>query len=57
MCILFLSNLTVFKEQGVDFSMPLVTSCQTGMTATSLAFALELVGLKDVPVYAVRNNT
>jgi len=37
--------------------MPLVTSCQTGMTATSLAFALELVGLKDVPVYAVRNNT
>jgi len=34
--------------------MPLIASCQTGMTATTLALALEVVGIKDVPVYAVR---
>ena len=45
--------LQVFKEKNIDLSKNLVASCQTGMTATSLAFALEIIGIKDVPVYYV----
>lgn len=43
--------LEVFKEHNVDLSKPLITSCMTGMTANALAFALDIVGIKDVPVY------
>lgn len=43
--------IALFKKQQVDLTKPLVTSCMTGMTATALTFALEQVGVKDVPVY------
>ncbi len=32
---------------------PLIASCLTGMTACSLAFAANIVGLNNVSVYAV----
>ena len=32
---------------------PLIASCLTGMTACSLAFAANLIGLNKVSVYAV----
>lgn len=44
----------LFKQNGVDLNdvnKPLVTSCLTGMTACSLAYALYLLGFKNVPVY------
>lgn len=43
--------LTLFKKHKVDLTKPLVSSCMTGMTAIALTFALEQVGVKDVPVY------
>lgn len=43
--------LEVFKKHNVDFSKPLVASCMTGTTASSLSLALDLIGVKDVPVY------
>lgn len=43
--------ITLFKKHNVDLTKPLVSSCMTGMTAVALTFALEQVGVKDVPVY------
>ncbi len=39
----------MFKENDID--KPIIASCMTGMTATSLAFAAYLVGLKNASVY------
>jgi hypothetical protein len=43
----------VFRENDVDMNKPLIASCLTGMTACSLAFAADQIGLKNVSVYAV----
>ena len=41
----------VFAESGVDAGKPVVTSCNSGMTAAVLAFALHLAGRDDVALY------
>lgn len=41
----------VFEAAGVDLSRRLVTSCGSGMTACTLAFALNLIGKQDVALY------
>ena len=51
MCVLF--NKKVFQRQNVEMTKPIVASCMTGMTASSLALAANVIGLKDVSVYAV----
>jgi len=40
-----------FRDAGVDFSKPIITSCGSGVTAAVVAFALHLIGYEDVPVY------
>ncbi len=54
---LFQILFKVFKKSGVDMNKPIVASCMTGMTASSLAFVADLLGLKEVSVYAVTHNT
>ena len=41
----------LFREAGVDFTHPLVTTCGSGVTASALALALDVIGFPDVPVY------
>jgi thiosulfate/3-mercaptopyruvate sulfurtransferase len=41
----------LFAEAGIDPSKPAVTYCQSGGRAAVLAFALELMGAKDVSNY------
>ena len=41
----------IFAESGVDAGKPVVTSCNSGMTAAVLAFALHLAGRDDVALY------
>lgn len=41
----------LFDERGVDLSEPIVTSCGSGVTASTLALALEQAGAKSVAVY------
>ena len=45
----------VFKKQNVDMNKPIVASCMTGMSASSLALAANVMGLQKVAVYAVIN--
>jgi thiosulfate/3-mercaptopyruvate sulfurtransferase len=40
-----------FAAAGVDLAKPVVTSCGSGMTACTLAFALHLAGKDDVALY------
>ncbi len=40
-----------FEGAGVDLDKPIATTCGSGVTASCLAFALYLIGNKDVPVY------
>jgi len=40
-----------FSEAGVDLAKPVVASCGSGVTASALAFALYLLGRRDVAVY------
>jgi thiosulfate/3-mercaptopyruvate sulfurtransferase len=40
-----------FEQAGVDLARPVVTSCGSGMTASGLAFALNLLGKSDVALY------
>lgn len=42
---------TLFTEAGVDVSKPIVTSCGSGVTASTVALALAIAGAKDVAVY------
>lgn len=41
----------IFAERGIDLEKPLITSCGSGITAVTLALALEQAGAKDVAVY------
>jgi len=41
----------IFKAAGVDMDKPAVTSCGSGITASSLFLALNLVGKRDVALY------
>jgi thiosulfate/3-mercaptopyruvate sulfurtransferase len=40
-----------FQAAGVDLAKPVVCSCGSGVTAAVLAFALHLIGHRDVAVY------
>jgi thiosulfate/3-mercaptopyruvate sulfurtransferase len=41
----------LFATAGIDLKRPIVTSCGSGVTASSLALALHLLGRPDVAVY------
>jgi thiosulfate/3-mercaptopyruvate sulfurtransferase len=41
----------LFREAGVAFDRPIVTSCGSGVTACALAFALYLIGHEGAAVY------
>lgn len=41
----------IFEQAGVDLGKPIVTSCGSGVTASTLALALQIAGAKDVAVY------
>ncbi|KKB80236.1 3-mercaptopyruvate sulfurtransferase [Devosia soli] len=41
----------LFAERGVDLDRPIITSCGSGVTASTLALALEQAGAKTVAVY------
>lgn len=41
----------LFREAGIDVTRPIVTSCGSGVTASTLALALALAGATDVAVY------
>lgn len=40
-----------FEAAGIDLSKPAITSCGSGITASILAFALEIIGKRDWSVY------
>ena len=40
-----------FSQAGLDLAKPVVASCGSGVTASALAFALYLLGRRDVAVY------
>lgn len=42
---------TEFKEAGLDLGQPIVTSCNSGMTASVLLFGLSLIGKHDTALY------
>ncbi|KKC36593.1 3-mercaptopyruvate sulfurtransferase [Devosia epidermidihirudinis] len=41
----------LFADRGLDLAKPIVTSCGSGITASTLALALELAGAKQIAVY------
>lgn len=41
----------VFRAAGIDLTKPVVTSCNSGMTACVLAFGLHWAGAREVAVY------
>jgi thiosulfate/3-mercaptopyruvate sulfurtransferase len=41
----------IFSDRGLDLTQPIITSCGSGITASTLALALELAGARDVAVY------
>lgn len=43
--------LAVFTDAGIDPAKPLITTCGSGMTASTLAFAAHLLGHEDVALY------
>lgn len=42
---------TLLAERGVDLTKPIITSCGSGITAVTLALALEQAGAEKVSVY------
>jgi thiosulfate/3-mercaptopyruvate sulfurtransferase len=42
---------SLFAERGVDLARPIITSCGSGITAVTLALALEQAGAEKVSVY------
>ncbi|MDA9190282.1 3-mercaptopyruvate sulfurtransferase [Alphaproteobacteria bacterium] len=43
--------LNILANAGVELDKPIITTCGSGVTATGLALALSLVGVRDVYVY------
>ncbi len=41
----------LFADRGLALDKPIITSCGSGITASTLALALQLAGAKDVAVY------
>ncbi len=41
----------LFTDRGLELSQPIITSCGSGITASTLALALELAGAREVAVY------
>ena len=41
----------IFADAGVDLEGPLITTCGSGITASTLALALEIAGARNVAVY------
>lgn len=41
----------LFEGAGVDLGRPIITTCGSGVTASSLALALHLIGRDDIAVY------
>lgn len=41
----------LFAERGIDLDKPIITSCGSGITAATLALALQVAGATDVAVY------
>ncbi|XP_045176877.2 thiosulfate sulfurtransferase-like [Mercenaria mercenaria] len=41
---------TIFEDNGVNLTLPMVTYCNSGMTATVIAGAAHVLGL-DIPIY------
>jgi thiosulfate/3-mercaptopyruvate sulfurtransferase len=41
----------LFAERGIDLAKPVVTTCGSGITAATLALALEVAGARDIAVY------
>lgn len=41
----------LFAERGIDLTKPLITTCGSGITASTLALAAELAGAPEVAVY------
>ena len=41
----------IFEAAGVDLGRPVITTCGSGVTASTLMLALKLAGAKDVAVY------
>jgi thiosulfate/3-mercaptopyruvate sulfurtransferase len=41
----------MFERAGVDLDQPVITTCGSGVTASTLMLALKLAGAKDVAVY------
>ncbi len=41
----------LFEEAGIDAERPVITSCNSGMTAAVLAFALHVIGRADTALY------
>ena len=41
----------LFAERGLDLSQPIITSCGSGITASTLALALKLAEADDVAIY------
>jgi hypothetical protein len=46
----------VFNTAGVDLSKPGIYTCQTGTTASTLAFVAHVLGQKTYSVYNVRSS-
>lgn len=42
---------TLFADRGIDLDEPIITSCGSGITAVTLALALEQAGATEVAVY------
>ncbi|MDO8360777.1 MAG: 3-mercaptopyruvate sulfurtransferase [Devosia sp.] len=42
---------SMFKRAGVDLDQPVITTCGSGVTASTLMLALKLAGANDVAVY------
>ncbi len=42
---------TIFADRGIDLDRPIITSCGSGITAVTLALALEQAGANAVAVY------
>lgn len=43
--------MQLFADRGIDLAQPVITSCGSGITASTLALALQLAGADEVAVY------